>query len=1009
MSTPQSRNGSEIAIIGMAGRFPGAADLEQYWKNLRDGVESVCFFSEQELADAGVDPSLLADPRYVKARGVLAGAELLDAAFFGLSPREAETMDPQQRLLLECAWEALESAGYDPDRYPGLIGVYAGIGQNTYFLNNVYPNHEVMSSIGDFQAMIGNDKDYAATRISYKMNLKGPSVLVQCACSTSLVAVAQACQSLLSGESDMALAGGCSLSAPQHRGYQYLDGGIHSPDGHCRPFDAKARGTVFSNAAGIVVLKRLEEALADGDCIHAVIKAAAVNNDGSLKAGYTAPSVEGQTKVIRTAQLLAEVAPDTITYVEAHGTATALGDPIEVAALTQAFRSGTGKKAFCALGSVKANIGHADAAAGIAGLLKTVLMIKHHMVPPCLHFEAPNPGLDLANSPFFVNTSLLPWQADGHPLRAGVSSFGIGGTNAHVIVEEAPERETSGPSRPWKLVLLSARSVAALDNAGANLARHLKEHPELDLADVAYTLQNERKVFDHRRMAVCSDSADAAAVLESGDRERVVTSLPSSKRREVVFLFSGQGAQYPDMGLDLYRSERVFRENVDRCAGLLAPHLGRDLREVLFAGDKDRDRTAAHLMQTGITQPALFTIEYALAQLWMSWGVRPAALLGHSIGEYTAACLAGIFSLEDALALVAVRGRLMQDLPEGSMLVVPLTEKQLQPYLNDRLSLAVINGPSLCVASGDKAAVDALKAKLAAKNVQCRVLQTSHAFHSHMMDPVLAVFTEQVRRAGPKPPRIPIASNVTGRWLTDAEATDPAYWARHLRQTVRFSDCLQEVMREPGRVLLEVGPGYTFTVLVNQQPGRSKEHIVLSSMRPPRSPRPDSAFILHTLGQLWLAGVTIDWRSFAGGERRLRAPLPTYPFERKRCWIDAKLREVTSGAAPAEPVQTRTAVNKPGPAEAAERKQPGSREEIAEVIMSIWRESLGHDRVTIHDNFFDLGGNSLIALRMISRTEKAFGTTLPLALFKAPTVKQLVSFIQEEQVGCRIAAPRGEP
>jgi acyl transferase domain-containing protein len=982
----------------MAGRFPGAADLEQYWRNLRDGVESITFFTDGELQSAGVPPSLLSDPRYVKARGVLEGGDLFDPAFFGLSPREAEIMDPQQRLLLVCAWEALENAGYDADRYPGLIGLYAGVGQNSYFLNNLYPNRELMQSVGDFEAMLGNDKDFAATRVSYKMNLKGPSVAVQCACSTSLVAVAQACQSLLSGESDIALAGACTLASPQTRGYLYQEGGIQSPDGHCRAFDAKAKGTVFSNGAGMVVLKRLDEALADGDCIHAVIKAAAVNNDGSLKAGYTAPSVDGQAKVIRAAHLMAGVAPDTVTYLEAHGTATALGDPIEFAALTQAFRQEGGKRGFCALGSVKANIGHTDTAAGVAGLIKTVLMLKHRMLPPSLHFETANPGIDLRNSPFYVNSRLSPWEARGHPLRAGVSSFGIGGTNAHIIVEEAPQRDPSGPSRPWNLVLLSARTQAALDAATKNLVRHLQEHPELALADVAYTLRNERKVFEHRRMALCSDTGDCVRVLEGMDPERVQSSARAPGSREVAFLFSGQGSQYVDMGLDLYRTERVFQEHVDRCAEVLRPHLGLDLRGVLYPGGKDPKEAAALLTQTGITQPALFTIEYALAQLWMSWGVTPAALLGHSIGEYTAACLAGVFSLGDALALVAARGRLMQQLRPGAMLVVPLAEKQVRLHLNDRLALAVINGPSLCVVSGDGEAVEELKARLAKKNVHGRLLQTSHAFHSHMMEPILDLFTEEVRRAGPRPPRIPLLSNVTGTWMTDAQAMNPAYWARHLRQTVRFSDCLQELMKEPRRVLLEVGPGYTFSVLANQQPLRSRDHVVLSSMRHPKAAQQDSAFILQSLGQLWLAGVRMTWQSIADDERLHRVPLPTYPFEGKRCWIDPPRQ--AAPARPAEPEVPCAAVAAPCaelPLREQRKEQPATQDEIAQVILNIWRESLGHDRVTVHDNFFDLGGNSLIALRMISQTEKVFNTKLPLSMFKAPTVSQLVKFIAREE------------
>lgn len=1001
-SNPNPRNGSEIAVIGMAGRFPGAKNIDEYWRNLQKGAETVSFFTDRELEAAGVDPALLKNPHYVKARGIVEGIELFDASFFGLTPREAETIDPQHRLFLECAWQALEHAGYDPDRYEGLIGVYGGVGLNKYLLNNLYPNRAFMESAGLFQAMLGNDKDFAATRVSYKMNLKGPSVVVQTACSTGLVAVCQACQSLLCGESDIALAGACSLDVPQKAGYLYEQGGIHSPDGHCRAFDARAQGTVFSDGVGIVVLKRLEDALADGDCIHAVVKGAAMNNDGSFKAGYTAPSVDGQAKVIRLAQILAEIEPETITYVETHGTATALGDPIEIAALTQAFRAKTRKKGFCAIGSVKTNIGHTDSAAGIAGLIKTVLMLKNRQVPPSLHFERSNPEIDFAQSPFFVSTSLAEWKTDAFPLRAGVSSFGIGGTNAHVIMEEAPPAAASAGSRPWHIVLLSARTETALDAATADLADHLRQHPGENLADVAYTLQVGRKVFDHRRMAVCRDVPDAVALLGALDKERVSTSVQGPGSRDVVFLFTGQGSQYVTMGSELYNREPAFREEVDRCSKILQPHLDHDLREILYPASNPEQ--AAHLLtQTAFTQPALFTIEYALAKLWMSWGVTPAALAGHSIGEYAAACLAGVFSLEDALTLVARRGRLMQELPVGSMLAVPLPEQEVRPLLGEGLSLAVINGPSLCVVSGEKDAVEGLREQLFRREVDCRCLQTSHAFHSAMMEPIVPVFTETVAQLSLNPPNIPFVSNVTGTWITPEEATSPGYWARHLRHTVRFSDCLRELLREPGRAFLEVGPGHTFTVLLNQQPGTSKELIALSSIRHPKDRKSDSAFILNTLGRLWLAGVRIHWPGFYQEGARHRVALRTYPFERKRFWVDAEERSNSVPDAPrtVSAASARGAGSGTMPAEhrqerAYEQDMPVDRERT---VVTIWRELLGVDQVGVHDNFFALGGNSLTALRMLSRVEKIFGKKIPLSSFKAPTVKQLVDFLSlEEQV-----------
>src|ERR1043165_642767 len=587
-------------------------------------------------------------------------------------------MDPQHRIFLECAWEALENAGYNSESYDARIGVYAGHGLTSYLLSNLYSNRQSIWALSGGQSLLGNEKDYLSTRVSYKLSLSGPSISVQTACSTSLVAVHLACQSLLNGECSMALAGGVTISVPQKAGYKYEEGGIMSPDGHCRTFDASAKGTAPGSGVGIVILKRLEDALADGDTIHAVIKGSAINNDGSRKAGYTAPSVEGQAAVISEALHMAGVEASSIGYIEAHGTATVLGDPIEMAALTQAFRTGTEAKEFCAIGSVKSNIGHADTAAGVAGLIKTVLALKHKQIPPSLHFERPNPNFDLAARPFYLNSTLRDWPASDTPRRAGVSSFGIGGTNAHVVLEEAPPQDDAGESRPASLLLLSAKSSTALEAATANLRQYLRDNPGLNLADVAYTLQAGRRRFDHRRAVVCRDLQDAVAALES---PRVVTAVDEAKTRPVVFMFPGQGAQHVQMGRGLYESEAVFREHVDACAQLLTPHLGVDLREVLYPEPDRKEEADRELRQTRLTQPALFVVEYALAQLWMSWGVTPQAMIGHSIGEYVAACLAGVFSLEDALALVAARGALMQEMPAGAMLATQLSEDEVRPLL----------------------------------------------------------------------------------------------------------------------------------------------------------------------------------------------------------------------------------------------------------------------------------------------------------------------------------------
>ncbi|HEY0606684.1 MAG TPA: SDR family oxidoreductase [Herpetosiphonaceae bacterium] len=886
MTDAASYTGLEIAIVGMAGQFPGARNIAEFWENLRAGVESIAVLDDDDLRVAGVDEALLSNPAYVRSRPVLADADRFDAAFFGYSPREAEIMDPQQRVFLECAWQAIEDAGYDAEQFAGAVGVYAGLNLNTY-LFNLYSDPQAIDSAEGLQALIGNDKDYLATRVSYKLGLSGPSVGVQTACSTSLVAVHLASRGLLSGECDLALAGGISISLPQTAGYLYQEGGLYSADGHCRAFAAEASGTVFGSGVGVVVLKRLQDALDDRDTIHAVIKGSAINNDGAYKVGFTAPSVQGQAQVIATAQRFAEVDPATISYVEAHGTGTPLGDPIEVAALTQAFSDQTQRRQFCALGSVKTNVGHLNAAAGVAGLIKTVLALKHQQLPPSLHFDRPNPNIDFAGSPFFVNAELRPWPTTRQPRRAGVSSFGVGGTNAHLIVEEAPPIPASSSGRSWHLLPISARTASALDAATSNLAAHLRSNPALDLADVAYTLQRGRRAFDQRRFVVCRQSDDAAHSLETLSPQRVFTAQHQPIERSVVFLFPGGGAQHTNMGRDLYASEPLFRETVDRCAALLHPQLCYDLRDLIFPDESRAAQATEQLKQTSAALPALFTIEYALAQLWLSWGVRPQAMIGHSLGEYVAACLADVLTLEDALALVVLRGKLFEQLPGGSMLSVALPAESARDLLDDRLSLAAINGPANCVIAGPNDAIEALAARLARQGVEFRRLQIDVAAHSQMVTPILEPFTTFVRGLKLQPPRIPYVSNVTGTWITADEATDPHYWARHLRQTVRFADGLHTLCETPERLLLEVGPAQTLTTLAKSQVDPALP--VLASMRHPRDRQPDLAVLLTTLGKLWLSGIRIDWAALSSHEPR-RVPLPTYPFERQRYWIDLKPR-----------------------------------------------------------------------------------------------------------------------
>jgi amino acid adenylation domain-containing protein len=862
----------EIAILALSCRFPGAADPETLWRNLRDGIESISLLSDAELAAAGVPEARRRDPAYVKARGLLAGVDLFDAALFGFTPGEAERTDPQHRILLECAWEALEAAGYAGEQPAARVGVFVGGGASRYFAPR--PDLE------DESAGAG---DSLATRISYKLDLAGPSLTVQTACSTSLVAVHLACQSLLAGECDLALAGGVSIRLPQERGHLYQEDGIYSPDGHCRAFDAAARGTVGGNGAGIVLLKRLAAAQADGDPIRAVIRGSAINNDGAGKVGYTAPSVDGQARVINAALARAGVEAGTLGYVEAHGTATPLGDPIEVAALTQAFERSAAEPGSCALGSIKANLGHLDAAAGVAGLIKAVLALEHGAIPPSLHFRSPNPHIDFTAGPFYVNAELTPWERRKTPRRAGVSSFGIGGTNAHLIVEEAPAAAVRRAPPSWQLLLLSARTESALNTATARLAEALGRRPDVDLADVAFTLQVGRRAFEQRRMAVCADPADAAAVLLGHHPGRLLGRRRSAGTPSVAFLFPGQGAQRVGMGSGLYTTEPVFRRAVDDGCDLLHGELGCDLREVLYPARTDAE-AAGRLAETAVAQPALFVVEHALARLWMSWGVEPAALLGHSVGEYTAACLAGVFSLADALSLVAERGRLMQALPRGAMLAIPRSESEVRGLLGADLSLAAVNAPARCVVSGPEKAVADLEERLHERGWPSRRLATSHAFHSAAVEPILDTFAARVRATSLRPPRLPLVSNLTGTWLTAEEATDPGYWVAHLRRTVRFGDGVRALATEPDRLYLEVGPGHSLSSFVRQSLKLPAGEVAIPSLDDAQPDMPERAALLGAAGRLWLAGVRLDPTALHGRDRR-RVPLPTYPFERQSFWL----------------------------------------------------------------------------------------------------------------------------
>lgn len=891
----EARDG--IAIVGMSGRFPGAHDVDAFWKNIKDGIESITHFDPADL-DIPVEPPHAGDASsgFVCAKGMLDDIDMFDARFFGYLPREAEQMDPQHRIFLELCWEAIEHAGHDPHRYPGAIGVYGGCYMDTYLMWNLCSDPKFLArfidsiQVGSLQTELGNDKDYLATRVAFKLGLRGPAMTLQTACSTSLVSIATACQSLAAYQCDMALAGGVTIVLPQKKGYFYKEGGMLSPDGHCRTFDEHAAGTVFSNGAAVVLLKRVEDAITDGDTIYAVIRGYATNNDGGGKVSYTAPSVEGQAEVISLALGVADIDARTIGYVEAHGTATPMGDPIEVAGLTAAYRADSDDTGYCAIGSVKANLGHLDVASGAIGVIKTALSIHEDVLPPLINFTRPNPKIDFANSPFYVNTRLKAWPSTGWPRRAGVSSFGVGGTNAHVVLEQAPQPLPTSRGRSHSLLVLSARSEAALDEQSQRLAAHLQAHPDICLQDVAHTLQVGRREFEHRRSVVAS-AVDAAVGKLRAPGE---TGKPQASHPRMVFMFPGQGAQYPGMARALHACEPVFRDVIDQCCRALETpaHSERNPRSLLLwdpaESSLDAVAAAAALAQTQLAQPAIFALEMALARLLESWGVRANAVIGHSIGELAGACLAGVFSLEDAMRLAAERGRLMQAQPAGRMLAVRADAGQVEGLLTEGITIAAINAPGLTVVSGPADRVALLAATLAERELHSSALLTSHAFHSSMMAAARQPLVDAVAALPRAPAGLEIFSTSLGGAAGAEALCDPQYWGEQLMNPVRFAAAVGAAVQDEHCILLEVGPGRTLAnlarqCLANAPAGEPNAGPVMSCLGPAQSPGCDLEHLLSAVGRTWMGGLTPDWDGMRTGARR-RVALPTYPFERKRFW-----------------------------------------------------------------------------------------------------------------------------
>lgn len=875
---------NSIAIIGMAGRFPGAENVEKFWDNLCLGIESISHFSDKALKDAGISEKLINNKNYVKARSILESIELFDADFFGFSAKEAQITDPQHRIFLECSWEALENAGYCPEKYSGSIGVYGGTGMSSYFLNNIYPNEELKESLGEYLIHIGNEKDFLTTRVSYKLNLKGPSLAVQTACSTSLAAICLACNHLLSYSCDMALAGGVSITVPQVNGYMYQEGMIFSPDGRCRPFDAQANGTVSGNGAGIVVLKRLHDAVRDRDHIYAVIKGYGINNDGMEKIGFSAPGVQGQTEAISSAIAMAGINPETITYAEAHGTGTFLGDPIEIKALTQAFRIYTQKNAFCSMGSLKGNVGHLIEAAGVAGLMKAAYALQHQKIPPSLHFNKVNPHIDFASSPFYINTSLQDWKTEKEPRRACVSSFGMGGTNAHVVLEEKPRQKSSNILRQNQLIVLSAKSSNALKNMRKNLAEALDKNPQLSLADVAYTLQVGRTVFKHKQFIISGSSEKTIEQLLESD---VPPSIDIRSKPSIIFMMPGDVSQHINMGKELYLTEPVYRQAIEECSNIIKNQLGYDLLSLLFPNSEQ------HANAKDIENSALFATEYALAKLWQSWGVNPQAMIGQGIGEYVAACLAGVFSLNEGL-----------------------------------LALSSSN---------------------------------------------------DLKQIKFKSPKMPFISNLTGTWIKNEEAMSPEYWLKNLQATADLSLGIHELLKDPNRIFIEIGPGTTLCDTVKACMKSNSKIKMLPSMAGKNQQLQDSEILLSALGCLWMSGASINWEGFHKYEKPHRIPLPTYPFEKKRYWIDPIQKEASNVASPASRLDNLAPVS------------------IENSLLDIWKELLGFESINIEDDFFKLGGDSLVAIQILSKMQTVFGIVLrPQTLLECPTIPQLSSVIRQK-------------
>ncbi|MPQ34066.1 amino acid adenylation domain-containing protein [Clostridium estertheticum] len=976
----------DIAVIGMQCRFPGASNIDEFWKNLKGSVESVVSLSDEELIESGIDKEMIKQGDYVKSGSYIKDYDLFAAEFFGYSAKEAAMMDPQHRIFLELCWHALEDAGYDPDQYEGNIGVFAGTTYNSYLLNNILKGRSINDSSENFFVQILNDKDNLTTRVSYKLNLKGPSLSIQTACSTSLVSVHYACQSLISNECDMVLAGGVTIRSPQKAGYGYQQDMILSKDGHCRPFDSEASGTIFGSGAGVVVLKRLKDAIKDGDHIHAIIKGSSVNNDGAEKVGYTAPARKGQENVLATALALSGVSRESISAIEAHGTGTALGDPIEFEAINKVYGYNNKKNRKIALGSVKSNIGHLECAAGMASLIKMILCLENKTLVPSLNYREPNPHLMIEKTPFYINTESNEWKSENNePLRCAVSAFGIGGTNANVILEEGISVQPQKSEKSYDLFVLSAKNPLSLGNVMNNIKSFLNSNNHLNLSDVAHTLRLGRKALEYRFAAVASDTKDLKRTLDND----IAIFKKVKANSKVIFVFPGQGNQYINMAREIYHNEPVFKSEIDTGAEILKSQLGIDIRNILFPDITNDESAKKQLTITNITQPAIFIIEYALARLWCSWGIKPSALIGHSIGEYVAACISGVFSYKDALKLVAKRGELINSLPRGGMLGVVSSEKDIMNILPPQISIAVVNGPTFTVVSGPNENIKEFENTLKEKNIKYRQLHTSHAFHSKMMGPIYGPFVDFVKSIKLNPPSIPYVSNVTGDWITTEQVTSPEYWGQHIINTVRFSDGARKLLENESNIYLEVGPGNSLSTFLKNH---NKNVKTVSSLPHALENENSLKYVYNAVGKLWAMGVEFNWHKFEGIEVHRKVKLPLYPFEKKSYWIQPGSNsqsetlcdiEINVQNKESESDNIKPDINKLEPCNATEK-----------IIADIFFKILGISSIDIRDNFFELGGHSLLAIQLLTRVNAKFNTNIQLKdFFKASSIQGLTEEI----------------